>query len=962
MEDNFGDIFIVNGRAVNTSSGVGAFNTTDNLVDVNSVITVGDLNLDGLVEVSPDEGMAFYLINSGLHRYYTIKAIIGSSDLTSNNMTNTVFPDVSTINTWVANIWFYEIEFSTKVSLNGKTRKVIYMTDGLDSTFTATKYHTVDAVPDEGWKDENYTSDFTTLAGATAVPKKYIIFEDGASKRLVFINTDYDASSIDIIGIYRLGGEGGLLSKARFENGTLEDSTNSGFYHQTINSRTDNEATGGFDDSEAILIQSSRTLIGFKIPDDSSLVNKTLYLVANGQNNVTSWGDDSPTNLIIAKFDIVSPSSNIPPYYIDDLSNSTQLLSHPLVLKQSENLADNTIDGVPSAGATIITSHSEANIVAGLSTSSYAIPTSVQTDYTITLEGGGGPKINGTSVVWDNTGPMQALQNNTKYLINGEVVEFTVENTMTAVDHPWHPHGFSFQPIKIELNVGDPEGDGVDNYKLLYEWDFIEYIDVFNIPAKHRLTYRFRVEDRPYVNADYSFYWGGVYGRWLGHCHIFKHAHRGMMADMIVLDKDYAVHPNNFEEETYDNATSYGNSYVDTYTDKKNEVDNLVNYNIDNDNNPIGDPGQNDGIDDLIYEDLNECEISMTNIMITDASWWARSYHPPGLSPNGHYIRKFACDMTESEWSHTLSAFDQLCDYGIMHEMNLWHRGNYYMHTHSSPLSVRFGSWHRDFLRYFEHRLHEADPCAVLPIWNMEVERDPALTVLDTNHLNHPHDITDTTTTPSTTYSVNFGPGSGGALASVGSLQTILNQTELEPMLRSLQSTIHNKAHVWWSGSMGDTHDAAACLPFYALHGMIDWVIHHWLTGTSTSVPPVSSNKNVHLDIDSTTGAGTLYRMNIAFIIDGDFTTAGAIVANEWNWGLEYGAPGALSVLPVDGLLPDDSAPSHQHTPWDSHTYHSCDTRTPMLLSNWNSTMPGTDGSEVYPGYVYSNSICGTVG
>jgi hypothetical protein len=317
--------------------------------------------------------------------------------------------------------------------------------------------------------------------------------------------------------------------------------------------------------------------------------------------------------------------------------------------------------------------------------------------------------------------------------------------------------------------------------------------------------------------------------------------------------------------------------------------------------------------------------------------------------------------MTDSEWSHTRNAFSQMCDNGVMHEINLWHRGSFYMHGHSSPLSVRFGTWHRDLLRYFEYRLHEIDPCAVLPIWNMEIETDAALDIFSATKLNFPHDITDTSTSPTTTYSVTFNPGSGGGLAPAGSLQTILDQTELEPMLPILQGTIHDNAHVWWNGNMGNTFNAASCLPFYALNAMVDWAINHWLTGTSAYVPPVASNKDAHLHVDPVTGAGTMYRKGVAGpIVEGDIT--GAIVANDWNWGIDNTQPVARATVPEDNLLPNYSSAIHTNTPWSTNAYHSADTRTPMLLSLWNSTIPGTDGSIVYPGYVYYDSVCGTTG
>ena len=63
----------------------------------------------------------------------------------------------------------------------------------------------------------------------------------------------------------------------------------------------------------------------------------------------------------------------------------------------------------------------------------------------------------------------------------GDVVEWTVETTTNGSDHPWHMHGFSFQPVKMELNTAN-------GYVELYSWDFTEYVDSIYVPGKHRLT------------------------------------------------------------------------------------------------------------------------------------------------------------------------------------------------------------------------------------------------------------------------------------------------------------------------------------------------------------------------------------------------------------------------------------------------------------------------------------------
>ncbi|MDE0838854.1 MAG: multicopper oxidase domain-containing protein, partial [Kiritimatiellae bacterium] len=169
----------------------------------------------------------------------------------------------------------------------------------------------------------------------------------------------------------------------------------------------------------------------------------------------------------------------------------------------------------------------------------------IMQDYDITLTPDVGPSINAIQAFWDDTGPFQSTYANTRYVQKDAVVEWTVETQTGSADHPWHLHGFSFQPIRIELRNTN------DIYETLYEWDFVEYQDVIYVPAYHRVTYRFKVEDRDFVDTNFSTSEGGVYGRWLAHCHIFKHGHKGMMMEFIVVDETNSLSQRRFPTDIY---------------------------------------------------------------------------------------------------------------------------------------------------------------------------------------------------------------------------------------------------------------------------------------------------------------------------------------------------------------------------------------------------------------------------
>ena len=108
-----------------------------------------------------------------------------------------------------------------------------------------------------------------------------------------------------------------------------------------------------------------------------------------------------------------------------------------------------------------------------------------------------------------------------RYARVGDLLEMRVRNG-TQMHHPFHLHGFSYQPVRLEDNVG----------KTVYEYDYNEFVDTVDIPATHQLVYRVRLEDRAAVDGPAT---GGAVGRWMMHCHIFHHAGVGMMAELVVL-------------------------------------------------------------------------------------------------------------------------------------------------------------------------------------------------------------------------------------------------------------------------------------------------------------------------------------------------------------------------------------------------------------------------------------------
>jgi FtsP/CotA-like multicopper oxidase with cupredoxin domain len=119
----------------------------------------------------------------------------------------------------------------------------------------------------------------------------------------------------------------------------------------------------------------------------------------------------------------------------------------------------------------------------------------------------------------------------TRYGRLGDVIDLSVENA-TSVHHPFHFHGFSFQPIRFVHAAGTAPA---------YVFPYNEFVDAVDIPPGYVLEYRVLVEDRAQQDSVTP---GGGFGRWMFHCHIFPHQTGGLMSEFIVVRPDGNERPN----------------------------------------------------------------------------------------------------------------------------------------------------------------------------------------------------------------------------------------------------------------------------------------------------------------------------------------------------------------------------------------------------------------------------------
>lgn len=180
-------------------------------------------------------------------------------------------------------------------------------------------------------------------------------------------------------------------------------------------------------------------------------------------------------------------------------------------------------------------------------------------------------------------------QGATRYARTEDVIEFVYANNTGAAHHPFHMHGFSFQPISLhEFEEVDSNGDDIPDTvnltTLLHTFDYNEFVDVEVMQPGHALKYRMKMNDRFKIPDETKFTWsellenfpydyhsnwggsgdleeetdaetGGAFGRWLFHCHILHHARLGMTSDLCIAsheDPDASACKIDVDEDIYE--------------------------------------------------------------------------------------------------------------------------------------------------------------------------------------------------------------------------------------------------------------------------------------------------------------------------------------------------------------------------------------------------------------------------
>lgn len=331
--------------------------------------------------------------------------------------------------------------------------------------------------------------------GAVAAGATMINVQPGQGIRLQIVNTATiryfrlrltDASGVQI-PLIRVGGEGGVLNDAIEEGGVV----------------------GGFDTryaaGEILIPAASRADIVAAIPSGASgvLTMWTRDFQRTGPGNPGNWAQ-LPTVPVLHLN--VTGAAVVPAYTI---SAGTPLKSSIM-------------------GAAAIALAPATNTLLNPAGFSPAKTGSSNQNIQLTTAGGmiGIDNISGNAL--HDIEPYTSIPHigSSRWARVNDILELSVTNTTNA-HHPFHLHGFSFQPISF-TPLSPPGGS-------TFIWPFVEFRDNLNIPARHTLLFRVHITNRELADGMTL---GGHFGRWLFHCHIFFHAHHGMLSELVITDAD----------------------------------------------------------------------------------------------------------------------------------------------------------------------------------------------------------------------------------------------------------------------------------------------------------------------------------------------------------------------------------------------------------------------------------------
>ena len=330
----------------------------------------------------------------------------------------------------------------------------------------------------------------------------------GEGLRLRLINTSitrYFRLSLPGHTIYRVGGEGGLISKVRVEGGPA----------MGMRMPMNEEYTGytgmisidqGYDKGEILLAPAQRADIVI-VPDGTSGDVLTVIAkdFARGRHQMVM----TPMGMMMTEADDDGLRPSIDLFKIKLKSRGMW----GMMSMWGSDFSINEADDLVSNPGRLVPERQDSQI-------------KLQADMMAMMMGMPKEK-------WFKIDDYSGIDGRTNYRTAtvGEAIKWETHNH-TDMHHPFHLHGFSFQPT-MYMTMHHEEGF-MDMWNVNAE---NEYVDTVNVPPHTSVFYLFEVEDRPVFGAPVgTMIGGGATGDWVFHCHIFQHGENGMMSFLRVSE------------------------------------------------------------------------------------------------------------------------------------------------------------------------------------------------------------------------------------------------------------------------------------------------------------------------------------------------------------------------------------------------------------------------------------------
>jgi FtsP/CotA-like multicopper oxidase with cupredoxin domain len=371
--------------------------------------------------------------------------------------------------------------------------------------------------------------------------------------------------------MYRIGGQNGLLDRVRIEGQPeIPPATPARPYDTII--RRGEDVIGVSERTELVIVPKDREG-NYLEPGESMYIWTVDY--PHGAHppkfdNIIGDGDIVARDIAarkLVRIKVIPDLLGLPDY---DIAEGTPLMVHPSINRPTEDLRTATVvpfSAVPPGLDPFL----------GTPFQGRDVDQSVLLDNRLE-DGRRNPTISAISGQYEGdvaSGDEVPTQGATRYAKIGDVLEFIVANNTVQGHHPFHAHGFSFQPIALYRftpvnRVGGIVADGANLIEPpIYTFDYNEFVDVKTLQPGIALKYRVKITDRFKIPDNTEYSWlqllqkfpydyqkpfggagdmpqltdaemGGGQGRWLMHCHILHHAGLGMMTDFCIAPEGAA--------------------------------------------------------------------------------------------------------------------------------------------------------------------------------------------------------------------------------------------------------------------------------------------------------------------------------------------------------------------------------------------------------------------------------------